>query len=179
MNQNLHLTILSRCFCFVEVAAVFQLGACKWGWKVQKRIVTGTFIKSQNNENQISTATFYIYLILFNFLNICCLLLNHSSKSSNEILKSRWAIGQSCERILFELSVSSLWFSGVCAHGCLCACVLCGGQYFQTDGIKREEEEIFNWATFALDFRIWHGKWKLLDIWTLWQRDSVFALSDA
>lgn len=141
----------------------------------------GTFIKSQNNVNQISTGTFYTYLILLNFLNICCLLLNHPSKSSNEILKSRWAIGQSCERILFELSVSSLWFSGVCAHGCLCARVLCGGQCFQTDGIKREEEEVFNWARFAtksLDFRILQEKWKLLGVWTLRQRESAFALSD-
>ena len=120
----------------MEATPVFQLGGCKWGWKCIKNSNLSKCIKSQNNENPISTGTFYTYLILLNFLNVCCLLLNHSSKSSNEILKSRWAIGQSCERILFELSVSSLWFSGVCAHGCLCACVLCGRQYFQTDGIE-------------------------------------------
>lgn len=52
-----------------------------------------------------------------------------------------------------SLSVSSLWFSGVCAHGgCVCVCVLWKTVVSDRDGIKREEEEIFNWATNVLLF---------------------------
>lgn len=144
-------------FLFYGGCSSFSTGrrVCKWCWNVHKRVVTWAhLLKVKKARNQISTGTIYTDLILLNFLNICCLLLNHSSRSSNEILKSRWAIGQSCERVLFELSVSSLWFSGVCAHGCLYACVLCGGQEFQTDGIRREEEEVFSWATIAVDFSL-------------------------
>lgn len=102
-------------------------GVCNWCWNMHKRIGTlGTFIKSQNYETQISTGTIYTYLILLSFLNICCLSLNHSSKSSNGILKSRWAIGQLWEDIIWAKCVISVIQWGVCTWVSVCVCALWG-----------------------------------------------------
>lgn len=77
--------ILNKCFYFVEATPVFQVG------DINVKMHKGTFIKSEKRKaiKIHFLQKLYTYLILFNFLNICSLLLNHSSKSANEILKSR------------------------------------------------------------------------------------------